>query len=665
MIDLSKLRAPGWQRVVAELTATAPDDRSFLMRLLAVLAQASGSRQAVLFAAGTTDDDAGAEVEPRPLAVWPVLPELERSGQPVGDGHVEHVRDCKSAVREAAISGKVAVFGLEEQTQFYESGHKGYLIAVPLSAGTDSPAGVRHVVTLLLDSRSQQALQTTVALVELMCGYVHGHATNQMLSRTRAASMALDLATRLIAAINTAPNFKGAGIQLVNDLSRQLGADRVAIGWAKGLGRRGEGVVVKTIAMSDTELIDRRMTMVIKLEAAMDECFDQDQPVLYPPPPERAMRDGEEADVLLSQAITHAHRELGSGDANVKIASLPLRVDEDVVGVLTIESTGDGRIDLAMLELLQSAMDLIAPVLSLRRSDDRNLALRAYDSLLKAGSWAVGTKHTVWKLGGVAVMALALALVLVQVEYRIEAPVILRAQEQRTVSVPFDAQIASVPEGIKSGAKVQAGAVLAVLETTELKLQRLDAANQLAEARKRADAALASGKLDEYAQTVPQIEQYQSKIELYDILIDKATIRAPIDGTILEGDLSEMIGSSVQLGQAMYQIAPLDEMVLVAQVSDKDIALLQDAGEDVTTGDIATKARPGDRFPFTVERIVPLATPDAERRNAFEVRATLDESAPWMRPGMEGIAKFNTGKRSLIDIGTRRIRDTLRLWLWW
>ncbi len=665
MIDLSKLRAPGWQRVVAELTATAPDDRSFLMRLLAVLAQASGSRQAVLFAAGTSDDDAGAEVEPRPLAVWPVLPELERSGQPIGDAHVEHVRDCKAAVREAAISSKVSVFGLEEETQFYESGHKGYLIAVPLAAGNDSPGGVRHVVTLLLDSRSQQALQTTIALVELMCGYVHGHATNQMLSRTRAASMALDLATRLIAAINTAPNFKGAGIQLVNDLSRQLGADRVAIGWAKGLGRRGEGVVVKTVALSDTEQIDRRMTMVIKLEAAMDECYDQDQPVLYPPPPERAMRDGEEADVLLSQAITHAHRELGSGDANVKIASLPLRVDEDVVGVLTIESTGEGRIDLAMLELLQSAMDLIAPVLSLRRSDDRNLALRAYDSVLKAGSWAVGTKHTVWKLGGVAVMIFALAVVVVQVEYRIEAPMIMRSQVQRTVSVPFDALIASVPEGIESGARVEAGDVLAVLDTTELKLQRLDAVSQLAEASKRADAALAAGKLSEYMEASAQAAQSQARIDLLDVQIEKATITAPIDGTILEGDLREMIGSSVKLGRAMYSIAPLGKMIVVAQVRDKDIALLRAAGDDITTGDIATKARPGDRFPCTIERIVPLATPDAERRNAFEVRATLEDTEVWMQPGMEGLVKFNTGKRSLLDIGTRRIRDTLRLWLWW
>jgi len=665
VIDLSKLRAPGWQRVVAELTAPATDDRAFLMRLLAVLAQASGARQAVLFAAGVADDDAGAEVEPRPLAVWPVLPEQDRDHRPVSEAQVEHAAESKAAAREAAAGGKAAVYGLESETPFYEATHKGNLIAVPLGGGTDSPAGVRHVVTLLLDQRSHQALQTTLALIELMCGYVHGHAANQLLRRTRTASMALDLATRLIASINTAPNFKGAGIQLVNDLSRQLGADRVALGWAKGLGRRGEGATVKTVAISDTELIDRRMAMVQKLEAAMDECFDQDQPVLYPPPPERAMRPGEEADVLLAQAITHAHRELASADANLKIASLPLRVDERVVGVLTIESTSEGRIDLSMLELLQSTMDLLAPVLALRRSDDRNVALRAWDGTLKAAAWAVGPKHTVWKLAGVAVMIAALAVTLVRVEYRIEAPVTLRAEVQRTVSVPFDGIIASVPEGIEGGSIVEAGQVLAELDTTELKLQRLDALGDFDEASARADAALASGKLDEYNQAAAQARAAQAKIDNFDLLIGKATISAPISGTIIEGDLRDMVGASVKLGQAMYLIAPIEQMVVVARVSDKDIALISDDGERPTTGDVATKAFPARRFPMTVERIVPLASPDEDRRNAFEVRATLDKSAGWMRPGMEGLAKFNTGKRTLLDIGTRRIRDTLRLWLWW
>ena len=236
---------------------------------------------------------------------------------------------------------------------------------------------------------------------------------------------------------------------------------------------------------------------------------------------------------------------------------------------------------------------------------------------------------------------------------------------QRTVSVPFDGIIASVPEGIESGTKVKKGELIAQLDTTELKLQRLEARNEQTEASKRADAALSQGKLDEYKQAQARADAAAAKIGLYNHLIEKASIRAPIAGTILEGDLTDMIGSSVKLGQAMYLIAPIDKLVVVAKVSNKDIEMLHDAVENITTGDVATKAFPGQHFPVVVERIVPLASPDADRRNAYEVRVRLERTGGWMRPGMEGLVKLNTGKRSLIDIGTRRIRDTLRLWLWW
>ena len=79
---------------------------------------------------------------------------------------------------------------------------------------------------------------------------------------------------------------------------------------------------------------------------------------------------------------------------------------------------------------------------------------------------------------------------------------------------------------------------------------------------------------------------------------------------------------------------------------------------------IATKARPAEAFRIRVTHIIPLAQPE-EGVNAFEVRADLiDPPATWMRPGMEGIARLDTGKRSIISIRTRRISDTLRLWFW-
>src|SRR5262249_15056869 len=138
----------------------------------------------------------------------------------------------------AASSRQSQVFGLDNDDLLYDtSGGKGYLLAVPIPGAPGAEAAVAPIgaaVTLLLDNRSRQALQTTLALVEVLCGYAHAHAANQQLRRTRAAGASLDLAARLIASINNAKTFKGAGLQLVNDLCRQMAVDRVALGWVSG-----------------------------------------------------------------------------------------------------------------------------------------------------------------------------------------------------------------------------------------------------------------------------------------------------------------------------------------------------------------------------------------------------------------------------------------------
>ncbi len=657
MIDQGKLRSPGWQRIVTELTADAPDDRVFLMRLLAVVSQASGAKQGVLWAVPAADgDDAQAAAEPRGLLVWPSANPEQPPSAPA-EGQIELELDTKTAARTAGHRGKIEVFGTENDSQFYDAQSTGFLIAAPIGA---AGGATRQVVTLLLDGRSPQAMQTTLAVVELIVGYVHGHGARQTLRRTQAAAQALDLATKLIGSVNTSTSFKGATMQMCNDLSRQLGADRVALGWTKGLDAGGEGGAVKTVAISDTENIDRRLAMVKQLEDAMDECLDQEQPIVYPPPPERSGADGAEGDVLLAQAVTHAHKALGAADARLKLVSIPMRVDEDVVGVLTIETAADKGIDLAGVELLQSACDLLAPVLRLRRTADRHTGLRAYDDTVKAAGWLVGAKHTVWKLGGLAVMAVAIGVTFVQVPYRVEAPVILEAQNRRFVSAPFEGIIASVTENLKEGDEVSAGQVLARLDTSEMELQRLSAIAKRAEAEKDADRALSERDTAAFKQVEQQIAQAQAQIDLYDHLIAKAVITSPIDGRILAGDLSQRVGSSVTLGDGLYEIAPLDQLTIVARVQDRDISLVTEG----MTGDLATKAYPDRRSPMTVDRVVPLASPE-DGTNAFEVRATLDDPPAWMRPGMEGLAKFDTGKRTLLDIGTRRIRDTLRLRLWW
>lgn len=654
MIDLSSVKTPGWARIVSELSAPAPDDRTFLHTLTAVLAQVSGARQAVLFA---VDPAEAGPTDPRPMFVWP--PAGEKGAE------IQSGPDVRAAARGAADSGQLSVYGMESSGSFYGEQDHGCIIAMPVQSMGEQAPGPRGVVTLLIEQRSRQALQTTTALVEVLAGYINLHATRQQLRRTRAATAALDLAAKLIAAINNAQTFKGATFQLVNDLARQMRADRVALGWLKGIGDSG---AIRVVAVSDTEMIDRRMAMIQKLESAMDECLDQEQAVLYPPP---KAEGGSEADTLLAQAITHAHRELAASDARLKVVSLPLRDGDRVVGVATIESAAEGPADIASIELVQAALDLVAPVLLVRRSDDRNLAVRAAVSTVKAGRWAVGPKHTAWKLAGVALFILMVFAFAIRIEYRVEATMQLQPRVRQNIAVPYDGLIGSVPEGIKPGREVRAGDVLAMMDTTEAEFRRLTARAELDQASKESDAYLTEGKLAEAAQASHRAEQASAKLQQAENEIARARIVSPVDGTIIAGDLSDRIGAAVKLTDVLFQIASLKDMEIIAQVSDRDIGLIRD-GEDATIGQFATRSNPSGAYDFKVDTVVPLAQP-RDGKNVFEVRGSLairDEEqarrlAAGVRPGMEGIAKFNAGRHSLAWILTRRIRDQLKLWLWW
>ncbi|MBX3403992.1 MAG: HlyD family efflux transporter periplasmic adaptor subunit [Phycisphaeraceae bacterium] len=668
MIDLSNVRAPGWQQVVAELNSAAPDDRAFLERLLRIVSQVTAARQGALFMPDRAD---GEEIEPRVELVWPapgaatVLP--DEPGAPKADKAkgVEFPQETHAAARAAFSSGQARAYSLDKQEMYYDGGgSQGCVLAVPIRAPAPAAPGkgaaeqVVSVVTLLIEPRGKDAIRSTLAMAEVLCGYVHGHAARQALRRTQTASFALDLATKLIASINTAPNFKGACLQLVNELSKQFALDRVALGWVKR-------DAVRARAISDTEHFDRRMAMVGKIEAAMDECLDQEQPIVYPQP----AADGPGGDVLLAQSIVHAHRELASGNARLKLCSLPLRIDDDVVGVVLLETASDAPIDLNTIELLQAAMDLVAPVLRLRRSDDRWLAVRAWDSTVHAAAWAVGPKHTVWKVAGIALLAGLIFVTVYHKTYRVGAEAHLEPRVRRIVSAPFDARLKSLVPGIEPGVRVTAGQLLAQFDDTEYRLSLASADAKLQQAEKSAAAARLERDLTKVAAFEAQAKAARAEADAYRDRIERCRVVAPIDGEIIAGDIKERVGATLKLGDPMFQIASMDDIVLVAKVDERDVALVRRAFEDAreqgrpARGAIATKSNPSEPIDFTVERIVPLAQA-AEGKNVYEVRAVLDGAPGWFRPGMEGIAKFDTQRHSLLWIGSRRIIDTVRMW-WW
>jgi biotin carboxyl carrier protein len=664
--DISNLRTPAWKRVVEELSADAPNATTFLARLCGVLTRVANARQGMVVIASGQGDKAQDEGEPTiAYAVTAGASQGGRPGEPrrIEPSQVEHGSWVRAAAIEAIRSSEARVFALDAQSSpmYGSSSEGGAVIAGPV----DLPLGGGHraAICLTIEQRSREATQTTMALVEVLCGYARLHAARQEAKGAWQASAALDLAGRLIASINESTSFKGAGLQLVNDLARAASADRVALGWVKGLGDSG---VIRVQSLSDTEHVDRRLHMVRMLQAAMEECYDQAHAVVYPVPKvdakdQQIAGDSEPVvDPTLAAAVTHAHRELASSDARLRVASLPIRAGERVVGVVTIELSEEGMLTPDRLELLQSTLDLVGPVIELRRSDDRPLPQRAWHSVLKAGTWVVGPRHTAWKVAALVALLLLVVVTFVKIPYRIDAQAELMAVSERAIAAPFAGVIAKVPDGIRPGVQVVEGQVLLELDTTELRESRIDAQASVSAARREADEARKEGDLTAAEQALGRLEQEMARLRYIEIQLERSTVKAPIDGTIVSGDPRRMVGSAVEVGEPLFRVASLDQLEVVARVPDNDIGYV--SAESV--GGFATRARPGERFEFAANSLVPMGQPD-EGSNIFELRCELTDPPGWLRPGMEGIAYIDTGDKRIIWILSRRIIDTARLWLWY
>ncbi|MCG8619116.1 MAG: HlyD family efflux transporter periplasmic adaptor subunit, partial [Desulfobacterales bacterium] len=222
---------------------------------------------------------------------------------------------------------------------------------------------------------------------------------------------------------------------------------------------------------------------------------------------------------------------------------------------------------------------------------------------------------------------------------------------------------------VKPGDTVTAGQLLAELDTQALKLQRIDEQAKLIQATSERDAALSKGNQAEADQAEARMIQSQARIDLLNMQIEQGMIRSPMDAIVLAGDWHDQINSMVKQGDAMFEIAPLDRMTVVMRVDESDINRISRAFELATnesaalTGEMATAAEPNRALPLHVTRIVPMAYAE-EGQNIFEVWCEMDGTEPWLRPGMEGTARIDMGRKPIAWILSHRIIDSVRLWLW-
>jgi multidrug efflux pump subunit AcrA (membrane-fusion protein) len=508
-------------------------------------------------------------------------------------------------------------------------------IAYPLVVD-DEAVGV---VVVELAIVQPQALQEAMRGLHWGAGWLERLALDHLMRPLQDRSHRLADANDLAVLVLEQREARAASMALCNELARRLEARRVLLGVADRRRR------IHAEAISHTAWFDRRNSAINAVENLMEEALDQRKTVT-------ATASGPAGEAL-NVAHEEYRRTLGLG----AVVSVPLAGRDGDVAVLTVEFDPGRTVSTAQLEWLQAVALLSGPALQDKLALRRWWAGRGPQAVSALWERIAGRGHARWKLGAAVLLLGVAVLTLMPWEHRVSARALVEGAEQRAAAAPFKGFVESAP--VRAGARVRRGDVLATLDRKDLNLEQVRWQSELEQSEQKYRDALARRERPAIVQLAAQVRQAQAQLALVEEKLARSSIVAPIDGLVVTGDLSQMLGSPVEAGQTLFEVAPADDFRVVLHVDERDIGYVQ-AGQ---TGSILLSGRVGEPLAIRVVNVTAVSEV-REGINGFRVEASLDARPASLRPGLEGVGKIDAGSRSLGWIWFHPLLDWIRLAAW-
>ena len=444
----------------------------------------------------------------------------------------------------------------------------------------------------------------------------------------------LDIMTLL----NDSRHFVEASMIICNEVASKYQCSRVSLGWQ-------EGAYVEIKAISHIEKFDKKTEILKLLGQAMEESLDQDTEIHYP------------SRTNQSSLITLSHKAFSAQQRVENILSIPLRLDEKSIAVLTCERAVEfGEQETKGLRVLADQ--------AVRRLTDLKYSSRWFGSKITHGikrffSSFLGVRHTGKKLLLITSIVALLLLALIPYPYRVEASFIIKTENMVFMPAPFDGYVKAVY--VKAGDSLKAGSPVLDLDVEELVIQESILTADISRYEREQRKHLISDELADMKIASSLKKQSVEKLKEIQFYINNSSILAKNDGVIVEGELDKMIGAPVKKGDVLYKMASIENLYVELEVDEEYINEIKKG----TQGNIVFITEPKYDYPITVEQIVPVSIIKNEA-NKFVAKGTLNESPMnWWRPGMTGIAKLDAGSHSMLWIMFKKTIDFIYLKLWW
>ena len=509
------------------------------------------------------------------------------------------------------------------------------LLAFPIRVGTK----LHGAVAFEISARGPEELQEAMRQLQWGTAWIQNWVLRGIAGPGERQSKRLATVLGLSALSLEERTFRGAATATLTDLASRLDCDRVSLGFVSGK-------KVKVFGLSHSAQFAKEMNLIRAVSAAMGESVDQQAVLVWPGEGRRR------------QHVLQAHERLARTHGDGAVCTVPF-VDHEgrAFGAMTFERGSADPFDDATVELIDSAAAVLGPILNEKRHNDRLILTKVGLSLRTQLQRLLGAGYLVRKLVVILVVAAVLFFALAKGQYRVTANTTLEGEVRRVVTAPFRGFVHEAP--VRGGDIVRRGQTMCELDVRDLELELARSATERDQHIVERRRAMAAGDRAAAGVLAKEIGQADAQVALLRAQIERARIVAPFDGVVVRGDLSQSLGSPVEPGAVLFEIAPLESYRLKLEVDERDITEIRQGQR----GRLVLTAMPGEPFSFSVTKVTPVSR-SAEGRNVFTVEGQLDNISERLRPGMEGISKVEVDRRRLIWIWTHALVDWLRVRIW-
>jgi hypothetical protein len=521
----------------------------------------------------------------------------------------------------------------------YESGESvveplpgsGQLAAVAVPAGNHN-AQIDAVIALIPANAS--STDRGILLFELLA--VLSRECTKEDSPANAESEARDAAAllELLTKIESCSNVDLACQTLVDELRQYLQCQTVVL----GLLRTTRGPC-HLRAASGTTVLDPKAELTQMYESVLDEAVLRACCSNWPP---RA--DSDRHGLL-------AHKRLAEATTS-ELVSSPIRDEQGLIrGAWIFLSHSDGKNLAEKHNFIQGASRSFGACLRLLQRAERGRIHNLFSKLLSV-------PRRQMRVTAIVLATVLLGLLFVPLPYKVKCVCELQPVTRRFVAAPFDATLES--SFVKPGDVVLKDELLAQIDGQEIRLELAGISADSNRASKERDGHLALHDFGAAQIAKFEIDRLGIRERVLERRGEHLEIRSPIDGIVISGDLKKAEGVPLTVGQTLFEIAPLERMIVEIGIPEEDISYVS-TGQPV---DITFDAFPGKRWQGELKHIHPRSEMK-EHQHVFIGEFELDNQTGLLRPGVQGQARIISDQRALGWILFHKAWERLVFWLGW